>query len=271
MDRRRRLITRYRTRAHPFVRWGVRALIFIAAVFASITALASAALWIQSQANDQFRWRNGEYTKLTGLRAGFDVAMFDQSLGAPAFKTQKKGHSERIYRGREYWVQTVAKASGEVLMYSVTSCSDQFRPKFPIGSEYALALRETPVGEVVTRDGQFSDIDYFIPGATASLSIVEFFYGGNPGEYKSWAWGINDACGDFYDSYDTLFELPDVWEQFGGDYEGQLSEAPKVISEIRSEFPANLYAEVGPMVEFEQITDLGFQIGADRIRTRTAD
>lgn len=115
-------------------------------------------------------------------------------------------------------------------------------------------------------------LDYFLPGATANTKLIEWIYGANPGNYKSFAWGVNDACADFYRTYAPLFSEDSPFQgKYGREYTGSLKDASSGAKRLRSQTRANTYAETAPFIEFSYLLERNFQIGADRILTRTAD
>lgn len=236
-----------------------------------------------------FEWRDAEYKKLSDLRAGYSYDQLRKQLGAPVFERVSDDRKliEHSFSGRDHWVQTVSdRSENTVLMYSVTSCASSFNPSFEVPT---LRSRpdDPPVTPVVWQRSRFSDVkvedgvlglSFFISGATANSYFYDFFYGGNPSNYKSYAWGLNDACpggerlfGGFYG--DNLLPFAgsighaDVSTP-GPPYLGDSDADNDSIRRFRRAVVVITYAETAPGTYFEEIID-SFQIGVDRILTRT--
>lgn len=217
--------------------------------------------WYSRHAN----WRTAEYRKLDSLIAGFSLEQFKTTLGSPIFvQVARKSHLvESTFRGRGFWVQTISDNDGVVRSYAVTSCSRTFRPSFRLGTEL-LVLQQTTFAEVARQFGGGVVVDYFLSGATANSYFLESFYGGNPTNYKTYGWGIDDACPARSDPYGYFGHRRPLFQE----YHGELSGLPRVAREFRAAAAVNTYVETAPGADIEQIRR-SFQIGVDRILVRT--
>jgi hypothetical protein len=273
-----------RIRTHPLL-----VVFFLASVLvSSFVVLSTAAFSIREWYRDRFEWREEEYRKLTSLRAGFSLAKFHEALGSPVFERNGRdmylrpfprgsrinpSWKESSFQGRDYWVQTVSNRSGVVLLYAVTSCDRSFRPTFTAPyKSFRVTLRRSSFASVVPRGDRDRNFDlyslYFVSGATANSYFFDALYGGNPLDYKSFAWGLNDACAGWHPYYESLYErklLP-----FGNRYEyhGITYEGGKEIQRFRQEAIVNTYAETAPAVRFD-LRQAPVMIGVDRILIRT--
>ena len=144
------------------------------------------------------RWREAEYDKLAGLRAGYSLDRFRQLLGAPLFVAPVQGtrNVESIFQGRDYWVQVVASADGTAISYAVTSCSEDFNPRFElpsgVGGTASVTLQRTPLSGVLDEVPGGHSVS--ISGATADSWAFIIHNVGNGTNYKTYAWGLNDSC-----------------------------------------------------------------------------
>jgi hypothetical protein len=246
-----------------------------AGVLTVIAVLGSAVLYLGKAANEQFDWRDDEYGKLHSLAAGFDLAYFKSVLGTPIFsRARKTGYTESSFRGRGYWVQALSYGN-IVKLYAVTACEGDFEPTFTIpGLDIDIGLNQDKLADVDSIP-EATNLDYRYSGATASTWLYETTGGGNPGYYKSYLWGINDACPDWYSQFTDIYKavpFPGV-QRMASDLGPQLRE-------LRNEGVVNTYAETAPKVDLvpfvmggdrtpEFAFFHGFHIGVDRLLVRT--
>jgi hypothetical protein len=158
-------------------------------------------------------WRPAEYGQLEALRAGYTLAEFEHVLGTPLFsRPAAPALTENIFHGRDYWAQAITNRSATVVVYAVTSCSTNFTPTFhvPIPSQdgkgtSSVTLNRTRFTEVLpAREEERVHADYNT-GASADQWYLDKYYGAaNPGFYKSYAWGLNDACPDWFSFFSKL-------------------------------------------------------------------
>jgi hypothetical protein len=235
----------------------------------AILVLANAAINVGRFVDEKVYWKDDQYKKLEGLRAGFFLGAFDDSLGTPVFVRQRGQLREQTYRGRDFWVQAVSGPDAVVRLYSVLSCDEGFRPTFRVtgGSGGGLAdarvTLQSSNADSVLEGGVSPRLNVFISGATANTRFLDIWSGGNPSHYQTFAWGYTDACG----------ELPWPIEELQGlsfkvlTYRGSAEKAPPRTRELNA-FPVNTYAEAAPTVSLDNARGR-FQIGPDRILIRT--
>jgi len=191
---------------------------------------------------------------------------FRDVLGTPMFASKSRDgrFTQSLFQGRDYWVQAVTDAAGTVELMAVSSCDLDFRPRFDgvsgaIPSLGTIVLNETHLDQV---GAQPSKLHYSV-GASANTHFYDEYSFGNPGNYKTYFVGIDDAC----PSADTA---ADVVAGFGtSDYrEKDFDPSDDVVRTFRTRAVANTYGETGPFADPDAVS--AFQIGADRILTRTA-
>src|SRR5262249_34424891 len=107
--------------------------------------------------------------------------------------------------------------------------------------------------------------NFYLSGATANTNFIESADVGNPTDYKTFAWGIDDACPSKF-NYERYFfgRKPQFWV-----FNGLVKGLPRVAADFRPLAPINTYAETAPNVDIEHLRRQ-FQIGVDRQLARTA-
>jgi hypothetical protein len=106
-------------------------------------------------------------------------------------------------------VNAISDRAGAVVQFAVTACDREFQPTFARGkggsSEGSVTLNTT---KLPAMDHLVPlNAEYVMPGNTANNYMFDVFYGASPGSYKTYAWGINDACPDFWaDQRRTAYE-----------------------------------------------------------------
>jgi len=259
-------------------------LLLLSAIIAAAGTVYGAAQCVWDGYDETYRWRQHEYEKIAELRAGISIERYDELLGSPLFVRDNDDGSltESSFRERDYWIQAVHDATGTVLLFSVSACDEDFRPTFQIvdsrSVRFGVTLNDIPLSEVpATPDRVF----YFLPVATANMYLYDEYYFGNPGLYKSYYVGINDACparainvAPFIDR-ELFFRATPL--PYGTAYanETPISRADFIAIELfrRHSIP-NTYAEAFFAVSrTKQMTmdDIlaDFQLGVDRILIRT--
>jgi hypothetical protein len=260
-------------------------LLFVAALISAGFVVGDAVTRFHGWFDHRFEWRDAEYRKLTSLQAGFTLAKFRAELGEPLFQRavsdtvpqpfarknrSRQGFTESTFRGRDYWVQTISAQGGTVLSYAVTSCDAQFRPTFtgPFHS-FSLTLNKSTFDDVVPwkrARGLLST--YFPSGATANSFFYDVMYGGNPLDYKSFAWGLDDACPGWFPYYESLYKRKLIPFGKGWSFHGSTRRGDGQVMRFRQTATINTYAETAPTAWHIDYAHSFFQIGVDRILIR---
>ena len=222
-------------------------------IVGGLIVILSSTITVVGWAGDQLRWREREYSKLTSLKAGFDVRYFEDKLGRPVFvRRSPGGHVEYTYRGHDYWAQAIARG-GAVELYSVTSCDPGFQPTFdiPSGSSHvSLTLKKTSLAEVGFDD--YGTYEYLLGANT--YHFYDGIYGALPGHYKSYVWGVSSTCGnlDVFSAFDT--------DRLDRD-RGSIADLPSSMASFRSEATINTFVETAPFVTLLESTRLELDLG----------
>jgi hypothetical protein len=189
-------------------------------------------------------WREGAYSKLASVRAGYSEAHAESVFGVPAISQQlgESGYTSHVFALREHWVKTVVDPAGTILSYSVTACSEEFHPTFDIG-EGTVTLQSRPISQAVAIED---------PGEAAMIAPDAWFAAWNPTrsndsylEYtqSSGASGVRAyllgttsyLCTDNWSS-DDLLTVPG--------YDGSVLDSPDEISRWRGHVSANTFGEI---------------------------
>ena len=250
----------------------VSAVLIVAALLSAVVLLGNAGITLNRWWERHADWRDQEYNRLTALRAGFTREKFRRELGVPVFdRTTSQGRfREETFQRREHWVQIISDRSGTVVVYAVTACSESFNPRFEI-----VGTGDSPDDANATVElgtSTFTDVLPMAPriefwtGVTANVRYHDVFAGGNPSNYKTYVWGLNDAC--------SSFDRGGVEWGDNGQYSGPGRAAPPWVKRVRRTEIVNTYAETAPAVDIRHFGGHGavdgpFQIGADRILVRT--
>jgi hypothetical protein len=264
----------------------VVAIVLLAVVITSVAGVVKVVTNVVHALEPGADWRPAEYRRLTGLKAGYTIAKFYEVLGTPLFsRPAGRGLTESTFRGRAYWVQTISNAEGTVTIYAVTSCSADFNPRFivPLAGKplASVTLNRTVSANVLpTRDQGSIRADYQGPSATRDIYFYDTWYGANPGYYKSFAWGVNDACPGWYRGY-LARSHKHFFPDYGlGHFHGRVLDGGPSVARFRASVPVDTYAETAPLAsvfELRPVPHLDFpplkaplHIGADRILIRGA-
>ncbi|MEV0910252.1 hypothetical protein [Streptomyces hokutonensis] len=273
-----------RHRAGRFEEWTKRnvfltVLTFSAVLISSFITLFGTLGDLKGWYESRFEWKDGEYGKLTSLHAGYSFAKFREKLGAPLFveSVQGKRLTENIFKGRGYWVDVVTDNSGTALSYAVTACERDFRPKFSLmvgsvdgSSGYVdVTLNRDLMDNDSVRD--FGMLKVFISGATSNSYTFQVIPPSNPTNYKSYGWGLNDACSWHSPRSGDILSSWWKWQDSHPSSQPylQMSDLSASLRGLMKQSVVNTYMETAPHVEESDVYP--WQVGVDRILTRTVD
>lgn len=186
---------------------------------------------------------------IAGLNTGVQRRVFEAALKHESISARRcGGFTEHIYRDRLYYVQAVSDDADNVVAYAVTTRSQQFNPSLATAPEGNYPRVEVTLGRTY-----YADID-FPPERVSGLLgarrgfYVEYFYFGNPGHYREFAFARNDAG--------TLLGPPPINVEFpsGDDAFAPSSEH----ASFRENTTPNTFAVTAPYVGFNDLpTDIG--------------
>ena len=152
------------------------------------------------------------------------------------------------------WIRTINDRNGTVVFFAITSCDKTFHPTFYApyrafkvvlnASTFDQAIRWN---RLVGLERAFGvNAQYFLSGATGNSRLMEHLYGGNPLDYKSIAYGINDVCPRWHEDNAELGR--DLIAAAGGpEYSGDPANRPDLRG-FRTRHEVNTYGETAPAV-----------------------
>ncbi|MFE1832456.1 ETEC_3214 domain-containing protein [Streptomyces sviceus] len=256
-------------------------LFFLASLVTAVSTFITAGLAIRDWQRSRQDWRPAEYRKLAQLRAGQTFERFKAVLGVPSFRGQSPlGVSHVFHPRKDYWVDVLVDKSHTVLAYSVTSCSDRFRPTFKFRNSNTWAsvtLNEKSFDRVLRKAdirGYGFNLKVFGSAATSSDYAFVTYVGGNATSYRTYSWGINDTCAAWTPSQRE--SKLDGWKKWyfkhpaPDNREGNLTISGENIKSaeysLLNSTILNTYAETAPLTDISTVYPR--QIGVDRITVR---
>lgn len=135
--------------------------------------------------------------KLDRLSAGVNIDYFQTVLGdPPVFKTTADQRCEHIFVNRYFYVQAITNMEDSVIVFSVTTRTRHFNPILTLGpyspTDESLSVR---LGRTT-----FAETDVLVksPKLSCSIGVHSFHYSeesyfGNPANYQTFIFAINDA------------------------------------------------------------------------------
>jgi hypothetical protein len=189
-----------------------------------------------------------EYENLKALYAGASVSLFDGKLGPPAIVKAVPGETgimERLYVKKDYLVETLASADGQTKLYSVLSCSPDFKPSFNFQGT-KITLQDKPLAAQMPF-GRPPEHLYYEPPATVSSPTFYFEITAETGgasHNRGSGYGVNSVDG-------TCGDLPVQG------YEGPPDKAPQEVSDYRAKTVPNFYVETWDRTIRDQTVDVG--------------
>jgi len=264
------------SRPHRWLRQGCKVLLGAAALLSAAIVVIGAGVYVFDQYDRRIDWRDNEYDRLRRLHAGYTLDRFKAELGTPVFAraSADERFREDTFRRRDHWVQAVSDQDGTVVLYSVTSCDEGFRPTFNVPDldvdSASLTLRRSNLDDVVSRESDALVVNDYRQGVTANTTYIDESYGGNPSNYKTFAWGVNDACAEGQRSLEEAHGRSGYPRLDDFPYRRSVRRANDSVRRFRASAVVNTYAETAPLVPIRRVRR-AFQVGVDRLLTRTAD
>jgi len=134
--------------------------------------------------------------KIKKLTPSTTISYFIELLGSPAFINTNGDSKQYIFVDKLFYIDALTDTDNKVLAFSVTTRKSNFNPTLKLGP-YSLDGKK-----IVIKLGKskFSEL-YSLPGGgkinssvgAHNFYYVEEYYFGNPGNYQSYAFSINQA------------------------------------------------------------------------------
>jgi len=221
------------------------------------------------------------------LACDVQIDYFQHLLGQPAQYVNQSDTTdeiEHVFVFREAYVQAVTDQHGKVVYFSVTCRTRQFQPKLnyhPGGPDQFVSVK---LGR--TRFAQLGDTPDGVHAwlGARRFGYVESYNLGNPGNYQTYMFALNDAgrdetAGEYVAG---LFPSPGGSEVWLGLFDGSSEVArwldQQGVSRFRGAVAINTYAVVSAGAAVEMFGDgsgwksaFGFGPDYDQVRTSPAD
>ena len=216
-------------------------------------AVVAIAAWFPL-AQDNLWPKEKEYRLLADIHAGYSVDYVKSKLGTPvevrpASTKPNIKFTLMVFPRDDHIVSIVANDAGEVEMYSVLSCSHDFRPRFDFPEGGSITLQGNHLDQIQTEkktesdtllsynfavDGQVERATEVLPGSgSASLNGMSYLY------------GANGVCSEILPPSHMLHQ--------DASYNGMLKDSGQDIRSERQSMTANFYTELAPGFEFSYV------------------
>ena len=283
-------------------------LAYAPALAAVIALLAGARAWYRRT----LCRRSDKYERIARLGTNAHLTFFTSVLGEPPamhrsltsmvsvlpedsdeLVLEDRAFLESVYIDRDFYVHTFSDHDGAVVALSVTTRSPRFRPTLASpGFDYiergrvAQLLRRPelrPIFKIKLGKSRFEALDQ--PDKAAgwvgahNLHYYEAYYLGNPGNYQTYVFSINDAGAFAWDTpmIGTIMSEDAPWDFAWGFDPGNDPPFEKVPGwrEFRRKTRMNTYTVIGPTMSIEDYpprTDLreypaSFGPNSNQVRT----
>jgi hypothetical protein len=182
-----------------------------AAIIGAVTLIWNVGRSAVQTIEEKVAWRDASYERLRELRVGMTIKRVDDLLGSPAgtARSARGDFEQRVYAGRDHWVQVFSTRDRTVHAFVVASCDVDFRPAFESTSGFhaspdpedpkkevmspiaSVTLNRTPLGK-----SNPSHSDYKV-WASRPPTFVEWLPASNATSLLSYGWGVVAACPSF--------------------------------------------------------------------------
>ena len=172
-----------------------------------------------------------------------DINYFEGLLGNPVFVnySEYNGFKEFIFVNEFFYTQAITNDSGRVLAYSITTRKEDFNPEIELGP-YTTENKIIKVKLGKTKFYEIDGVSFGDPESIDSrLGVHDWFYSeehyfGNPGNYQSYFFSVNQA------GYGNEFYPPAIKDQRDNTVKN-----PEII-DFRKNAIINTYTITVPMV-----------------------
>lgn len=210
--------------------------------------------------------------RIESLVPGTNIDFFKQKLGDPVFiniakETQSKDY---VFVNKLFYVDATTDLNDKVIYYAVTTRDKNFNPKFksPIftvnGDQIVVKLGKTKFSEInsipINEDGCMGAHNWF---------YYESHYIGNPGNYQTFAFGLNMAGYGVEPTKNDVSDLNSMCSWGKNVKKLEIDETPNIMSVTVSEFRKNnvinTYLVTEPLGDFTP-NSLGIGVDYNQVR-----
>lgn len=194
--------------------------------------------------------------KIESLVPGTNISFFKQKFNDPTFinTDEKEGRREYVFVNKFFYLDATTDLNDKVLYYAVTTRDDKFNPTFksPMfnlnGDQITVTLGKTRFNEITdyptVMDGCLGAHDWF---------YYESYYLGNPGNYQTYAFGINMAGDSSEINAEKISLINDEvcsWNRKTKEVVEQPKSPTDPILDFRNNSVVNTYLVTEPMGDF---------------------
>jgi len=211
------------------------------------------------------------YTNLNHLATEVQINYFKKYLGDPVFINYSKDRSQKeyIFVDKDYYVQAITNSDDKVLSYAVTTRAKNFNPSYNDGTVKTLLGKSTFAD--LNKNSSSPIVCYgFLGNTTPSFYFEQYAYG-NPGNYQTYLYGINDAGYWNWQELNSSYTEGKIIEKdiFSQTKETgipvDLYDCNSIPQQFRSKAIINTYIVVSPNTS---VGKLKFHFGVNRIQVR---
>lgn len=219
----------------------------------SIITIYEGGIILKNYYYDIFGQKNLALKKIQKLSAGVDIGYFKDILKNPVFINKTKCKNvEYIFIDPLFYIQTITDENEQVLAYSITTRKKDFNPVLELGP-YESAKGSL---SIVLGKSKFEELNYLgEPQKIKSyVGAHDLFYGeeyyfGNPGNYQSYAFSLNEAgyCGiENKNCNNSIFPPMNIIDK-------EIKISNKQIQDFRKGGIINTYTVTAPLTSLEII------------------
>ena len=213
-----------------------------------------------------------QYKKLESLSANVHISNFVNALGNPAIvnSIEKESLKDYVFVNKYYYVDVLTNEDGKVLSFAVTARDKQFKPAFELppisenGKPLKITLNVSTLGDIspLIEEGYGGSTH---PTCTTMFGVRRFWYfeglyDGNPDNYQSVYYGINDA------GYLDMDLISDLANKIGS----MSSDCRAVPNEFRNGVRVNTFMITAPFefmaLESSKAAQIKFGVDSDEVR-----
>lgn len=212
--------------------------------------------------------------KLESLVPATNVLSFKQKFGEPTFINinDEKKLKEYVFVNKYFYLSVTTDINDKVIYYAVTTRDSNFNPIFssPI---YDVKGNQIKVSLGKTRFNEISDSPLVVDGCVGAHDwfYYESYYLGNPGNYQTYAFGINmsgDGSEQIGENINQIADTTCSWNAKTKNTKEQTPILSEKVDNFRKNNFVNTYLVTAP---YEDFVPQRLGIGVDYYQVRILD
>lgn len=194
--------------------------------------------------------------KLESLVPATNILSFKQKFGEPTFinVNDEKKLKEYVFVNKYFYLSATTNINDKVLYYAVTTRDNNFNPVFssPI---YDVKGNQIKVSLGKTRFNEIADSPLVIDGCVGAHDwfYYESYYLGNPGNYQTYAFGINMSGDGSEKVGENILQIADTtcsWNIKNKNTKEQTTILSENVDNFRKNNIINTYLVTAPSEDF---------------------